>query len=175
MMTWWRWTLLLLVMAPFVAQGQVQYVPPRVVAGDGIPGGANTQVQFNDSDAFGGDAGLVFNKTTDQLTVGGNVTGRSMTLNGNADVTQAAVRRNVGQTANIQEWQTEASAMLAAVSPNGAVISTAVILTGVEFSTLGSDANGTIRYCSDCAKATPCTGSGTGAIAKRLNGAWDCD
>tara|TARA_B100000683_G_scaffold277288_1_gene334976 strand:- start:14661 stop:17315 length:2655 start_codon:yes stop_codon:yes gene_type:complete len=34
----------------------------------GTPGGSNTQVQFNDSSSFGGDAGLVYNKTTDTLT-----------------------------------------------------------------------------------------------------------
>jgi hypothetical protein len=32
------------------------------------PGGSNTQVQFNDGGSFGGDAGLLFNKTTDTLT-----------------------------------------------------------------------------------------------------------
>ena len=32
------------------------------------PGGSDTQVQFNDGGAFGGDAGLTFNKTTDALT-----------------------------------------------------------------------------------------------------------
>lgn len=37
----------------------------------GTPGGADTQVQFNDSGAFGGDAGLTYNKTTDVLTVNG--------------------------------------------------------------------------------------------------------
>lgn len=41
----------------------------------GTPGGSNTQVQFNDSSAFGGDAGLTYNKTTDALTVAGNVDG----------------------------------------------------------------------------------------------------
>lgn len=34
------------------------------------PGGSNTQVQFNDSGAFGGDAGFVYNKTLDNLYVG---------------------------------------------------------------------------------------------------------
>lgn len=33
------------------------------------PGGANTQVQFNDNGAFGGNASLVFNKTTGVTTV----------------------------------------------------------------------------------------------------------
>ena len=41
----------------------------------GTPGGADTQVQFNDGGAFGGDAGLTYNKTTDLLTspVGMNI------------------------------------------------------------------------------------------------------
>jgi hypothetical protein len=39
--------------------------------GGGTPGGADTQVQFNDGGAFGGDSGLVFNKTTNALTTGG--------------------------------------------------------------------------------------------------------
>jgi hypothetical protein len=36
-------------------------------------GGANTQVQFNDSDQLAGDSGLVFNKTTNDLTVGNDL------------------------------------------------------------------------------------------------------
>jgi hypothetical protein len=35
--------------------------------------GANTQIQFNDDNDFGGTANLTFNKTTNLLTVGGNV------------------------------------------------------------------------------------------------------
>ena len=37
------------------------------------PGGSDTQVQFNDSGNLGGDAGLTYNKTTDTLTVTGNL------------------------------------------------------------------------------------------------------
>jgi hypothetical protein len=37
------------------------------------PGGSDTQVQFNDSGAFGGDADLTYNKTTNKLTTGGDV------------------------------------------------------------------------------------------------------
>lgn len=39
-------------------------------AGGGSPGGLDTQVQFNDAGSFGGDAGLVYNKTTNVLTAG---------------------------------------------------------------------------------------------------------
>ena len=43
--------------------------------GSGTPGGSDTQVQFNDSSSFGGDAGLTYNKTTNQLTItGGGLT-----------------------------------------------------------------------------------------------------
>ncbi len=37
--------------------------------GGGTPGGSDTQVQFNDGGAFGGDAGMTYNKTTNTLTV----------------------------------------------------------------------------------------------------------
>ncbi|HYE80379.1 MAG TPA: hypothetical protein VEI97_20570 [bacterium] len=43
------------------------------------------------------------------------------------------------------------------------------------FANLGAATNGTMIYCSDCTFANPCAGAGTGAIAKRLNGAWRCD
>jgi hypothetical protein len=36
----------------------------------GLPGGATTQVQYNNAGAFGGDAGLTYNAGTDTLTAG---------------------------------------------------------------------------------------------------------
>jgi len=42
-------------------------------------------------------------------------------------------------------------------------------------SQLGSWANGTLIYCSDCTIANPCGSGGTGAIAKRLNSTWVCN
>ncbi len=43
------------------------------------------------------------------------------------------------------------------------------------FAQLGSPADGTTYYCSDCTQVTPCAGSGTGAFAQRVNGAWACN
>lgn len=48
-------------------------------------------------------------------------------------------------------------------------------LAPTSFANLGTPRNGTVKYCADCTKATPCAARGTGALAKRLNGAWDCD
>lgn len=39
----------------------------------------------------------------------------------------------------------------------------------------GSALNGTLLYCSDCTLASPCASGGTGALAKRINGAWVCN
>jgi hypothetical protein len=39
--------------------------------GSGSPGGSDTQVQFNDGGSFGGDDGLIYNKTTNTLSIGG--------------------------------------------------------------------------------------------------------
>jgi hypothetical protein len=55
------------------------------------------------------------------------------------------------------------------------------------FSQLGGQSNGSYTYCSDCTVTAPsscsaanpsacvCAGGGTGAFAKRLNGAWLCN
>ncbi len=46
-------------------------------------------------------------------------------------------------------------------------------LTSVTFANLGTPADGTIVYCSDCQSTNPTLGSGSGAIVRRENGAWN--
>jgi hypothetical protein len=46
--------------------------------GAGTPGGSNTHVQFNDSTTFGGQSGFVFDKTTNALTLTGDIKGRHL-------------------------------------------------------------------------------------------------
>jgi hypothetical protein len=53
---------------------------PSLGGGSGTPGGFNTQVQFNDSSSFGGDAGLTYDKTTDVLTAGGLLLGTPLAI-----------------------------------------------------------------------------------------------
>jgi Pectate lyase superfamily protein len=43
-------------------------IEAMVVGGGGSPGGSDTQVQFNDGGSFGGDARLIFAKTTGEFT-----------------------------------------------------------------------------------------------------------
>jgi len=40
---------------------------------------------------------------------------------------------------------------------------------------LGTPANGTLYYCSNCQQTSTCASGGTGAIAKRINSAWKCN
>lgn len=66
--------------------------------GNGSPGGANTQVQYNDSGSFGGDPGFTYNEITNTLTVSfitantvtGNLTGRATSANIANTVSNAA-------------------------------------------------------------------------------------
>lgn len=51
----------------------------------------------------------------------------------------------------------------------------ALLFATTTFANLGTPVNFTIKGCSDCTVANPCASGGTGAIAKRLNGAWVCN
>lgn len=41
----------------------------QAASGGGTPGGSDTQIQFNDGGVFGGDSGLVWNKTNNAMTM----------------------------------------------------------------------------------------------------------
>ncbi|MFL6209247.1 MAG: hypothetical protein ACJ74W_10385 [Pyrinomonadaceae bacterium] len=42
------------------------------------------------------------------------------------------------------------------------------------FAQLSPATNGSVRYCTNCQATSPCTSGGTGAMASRVNGAWNC-
>lgn len=48
--------------------------------GNGAPGGANTQVQFNNNGVFDGDNGFTFNNITNTVVVGGNLIANAMQI-----------------------------------------------------------------------------------------------
>jgi hypothetical protein len=99
------------------------------------PAGSDTQVQFNDGGAFAGDAGLVFNKTTNALTTTGLLTAAGATLSSTLTMTAAAVNGAVRVDV--------ASATTCAI---GAAASNYVRITGTTTITgLGTVASGTYR------------------------------
>lgn len=48
--------------------------------GNGVPGGSNTQIQFNDDGVFAGDTFFTFNSDTKNVTVSGNLVANSLTI-----------------------------------------------------------------------------------------------
>lgn len=62
-----------------LVSGEIKELPTgdtlNSAPGGGSPGGATTQVQFNDGGAFGGDADLAWDKATNTLKLGGVDTG----------------------------------------------------------------------------------------------------
>ncbi len=60
---------------------------PVWAAVSATPGGANTQVQYNDSGAFGGDAGMTYTTATDTLTLAGGIE-----LGNNTGTTDGTIR-----------------------------------------------------------------------------------
>jgi hypothetical protein len=76
------------------------------IGGGGTPGGADTQIQFNDGGAFAGDSGFTFDKTNNALTLGGAtvttskpVLDLSQTWN-DAGVTFTGIKANFTSTAS---------------------------------------------------------------------------
>lgn len=80
--------------------------------GNGAPGGANTQIQFNDAGVFGGNAGFTFDKTTGNvnmpadLIVAGNITGSITSANfanfaGNVTISNQPNITSLGTLANL--------------------------------------------------------------------------
>jgi len=53
--------------------GNLTWTAGGNVTGNGVPGGANTQIQFNDGGLFGGKAGFTFDRVTDVLNMPGNL------------------------------------------------------------------------------------------------------
>lgn len=65
------------------------------------PGGSNTQLQFNDSDSFAGDANLTYNKTTSTLTVSNVSISNNANISGNLGVTGNISGNNISITGSV--------------------------------------------------------------------------
>jgi hypothetical protein len=82
------------------------YVPAIGGGGGGVPGGLDTQVQYNNAGAFAGDTGFVYNATNKTITLGGaTVTASAPVLDlsqtwNNAAVPFTGLKFNVTNTAS---------------------------------------------------------------------------
>ena len=96
--------------------------------GGGTPGGADTQVQFNDSGSFNGDAGLSYIKATATLTVTNlSVTnGMGIASGGTGATTASGARTNLGLAigSDVQAWSANLGTWSGKSAPTGAVVGT---------------------------------------------------
>ena len=83
--------------------------------GGGSPGGANTQIQFNNAGTFGGTANLVYNNMTNTVTMAGSMTANTMTVGSGAYSfrTSKVATGTTSSVAQIEICATEASAVSA--------------------------------------------------------------
>lgn len=68
------------------------------------PSGSSSQVQFKDGNGFGGDSGFTYDKTTDSLTVAGNITGSNIAVNG-GNITTTSTTLFVGGATTTGSFQ----------------------------------------------------------------------
>lgn len=59
--------------------------------------------------------------------------------------------------------------------PSWGTTASSITLAPILLAALGTPADGTIKFCSDCTPGAVCVGAGTGARATRLNGVWTCN
>ena len=89
--------------------GNLSWTAQTSGTGTGIPGGSNTQIQFNDAGDFGGNSGFTFDKTTGNVAAAnfvGNLSGTATTANYSwhafiADSANSVAVANVGGLGNI--------------------------------------------------------------------------
>lgn len=155
------------------AAGTADVIGISVNASDNITIGASGASTF-----FGG---TIVGAGTFIMTSSGTAAAGAIRLVNNTNIAW----RNAGNTADITFGATS-SDTLSSSHPIGATclaIGTSCASTDTNlmrfndktFAQLGTPANGTLVYCSDCTFANPCASGGTGAFAKRLNGIWRCD
>ena len=97
--------------------GNALTVASTASGGGGTPGGATTQLQYNNAGAFGGSANLTWNNATSVATITGQL---SMVLGNALSITAAgAIRANNFYTSGTIADFAPASAGIVALRPNG--------------------------------------------------------
>ena len=138
-----RRLLLLALLVSGTAFGQAALGPCLMNGSDcgttGAPGGATTQVQYNDGGVLNGSTAFTFQKAS------GAVSGTGpWTLTPGADFAPLTVRAYSSGTSAILQWQTAANGALGNISHTGAITAPSITLTtgAAAGSVLTSDAGG---------------------------------
>lgn len=144
----------------------------------GAPGGSDTQVQFNDSSAFGGDADFTWSKTTNVMTLGSVATAGSIVSPAGSSSAGAAlsITAGAGAGAGNAGGALTASAGTAADGAGGALNlngGTAVGTNragGVASVTAGASTGSATAATASLLGGSAGAGTGTGGIANVSGG-----
>jgi hypothetical protein len=120
--------------------------------GSGSPGGSNTQLQFNDSAAFGGSSSLTFDKTTVVLSVGNSTVNTTINSTSFSGTSNNSTNFNGSSLATIQSQITgnaatayaNAVANAAALYQTTAGLSANVLTLSSNLATYVGNSSGTI-------------------------------
>ena len=117
--------------------GNLTWMPQagNILPGNGTPGGANSQVQFNNAGIFGGDPGFTYDRFTDTLAVG-NIQG---TIIGPAIFDTLTVNG----TTSIQQGFEKAAIQTAALSGN---VNWDILDGAIQYYTLAATTNSIINF-----------------------------
>lgn len=136
--------------------------------GSGTPGGSTTQVQFNDAGAFGGDADLTWNSSTNVLGVTGDV---SLSDGGTYTTTLQTITATAARTISLPD-ATGTVALIAGSSGQLIYNNAGVYASGPLYSstagTLGYTTGGTVTQGTNKSTAVTLNGA-SGRIT--MNGA----
>lgn len=115
--------------------------------GNGTPGGSNTQIQYNDNGAFGGNAGFTFNEVTGDVNLPGNLTIIG-TFSGN--VANANYANFAGTAFNVSGSNVTGAVAYAttANSVAGANVSGAVTYATTANNVAGANVSGAVAYAT---------------------------
>ena len=116
--------------------------------GGGTPGGSTTQLQFNDAGAFGGDADLTWDKTTNVMTVTGDV---NLSDGGTFTTTLQTITPTAARTISLPD--ATGTVALVAGSSGQLLYNNAGVNAGVSGSAIG--ATGDITLSLNGAASTP--------------------
>ena len=122
------------------------------------PGGNNTEIQFNDSESFGGSAALTFNKTSNVLTLSGNLSAGNVTganlvsANFVTGTLTTAAQPNITSVGNLTDLNVAGNALITGnLTVNGNVVYVNVETLDVEdpIIVLGGGPNGAAPVSDD--------------------------
>lgn len=150
-----------------------------ILLGDGSVGGYSAQITVAANQIFRAVSQGIGLFGCEGCVISGNTVDESGLATGNVDAINVSNNAFVTGISILGNRLTPKGTGLAVDDPGnwaGLVVDSSLIaFPPTTFANLGTPRNGTLGYCSNCTVANPCAAGGTGALAKRLNGAWVCN